>query len=246
MDSHSKFRLANDPSTETNILSSLALSDHSIIRASIAANPAACQKTLLSLVGDSDSDVIANLKGNSNCFSGNYNVTSCKDIILTLANIDDAEFILSLRKNEQLNNYVSKTSASLKDQQYWLENYKKRESIRTEFYFIIRDLEMKPLGTVRVYDLQGGSFCWGSWIVSPDAPRKTAIESALAVYEFAFYTLGFKQAHFDVRNENKKVIKFHNQMGSKETHKNDLDTFFVYTKEAYENKKGKYTSFFNC
>ncbi|WP_223866669.1 GNAT family N-acetyltransferase [Candidatus Enterovibrio escicola] len=163
--------------------------------------------------------------------------------MLTVANVDDAKFILSLRLNKSLNNFVSETSTDLLTQQKWLIDYKKREDLRSEFYFIIKDLNMNPLGTVRIYDFKKNSFCWGSWMVSPNAPRKTAIESALCVYEFTFYTLGFKQSHFNVRNENKKVIKFHERMGAEIVCNDTLNTFFIYKKELYEHTRNKYISF---
>jgi len=145
--------------------------------------------------------------------------------------------------NSNLNEFVSKVEGDLSKQKEWLVNYKKREEKREEFYFIIKDLDYKPLGTVRVYDFKSGSFCWGSWMVNPNSPRKTAIESALAVYEFAFYTLGFSQCHFDVRNDNVKVINFHKRMGATEIKSNDLDTFFIFTKSQYEETKPRYSAF---
>lgn len=214
MDSHKIFRLANDPLTSSDVLYELAKSDREEIRASVAANPSSNQKTLLALTGDTSTHVIENLMENSNRFQGDIKFATCKNIVLTLAEMNDAEFILSLRQSELLNRYVSQVSPDIDAQRKWLKTYKKREAIRAEFYFIIRDRNMSPLGTVRLYDFQRGSFCWGSWIVKPDAPMKTATESALSVYEFAFYTLGFKKAHFDVRNENEKVIKFHTRMGA--------------------------------
>ena len=174
----------------------------------------------------------------------NQPIRSCKHVILTLATVHDAEFILSLRQNTALNRFVSHVSPSLYAQKKWLEEYKSRELTGDEFYFIIRGPDMKPLGTVRIYDFKNDSFCWGSWMVASDAPRKTAIESALSIYEFAFYSLGFNQCHFDVRNENIKVIKFHNMMGAQETLCTDLDTFFIYSKENYEKIKHKYRSLF--
>ncbi len=45
-----------------------------------------------------------------------------------------------------------------------------------------------------------------------------------------FYTLGFKQSHCYIRNENKKVIKFHEKMGAEIVCNNTLNTFFIYKK----------------
>lgn len=76
-------------------------------------------------------------------FSGDLVISPCKNITLTLAVVDDAEFILSLRQNEKLNRHVSPVPPSLNCQKEWIMNYKKREAIRSEFYFIIRVLK-KP------------------------------------------------------------------------------------------------------
>ncbi len=45
----------------------------------------------------------------------NYQLES-KTIKLRLVEIDDAEYILSLRKNEKYNKYLSKVSSTLEDQ----------------------------------------------------------------------------------------------------------------------------------
>ena len=84
----------------------------------------------------------------------NQPIRSCKHVILTLATVHDAEFILSLRQNTELNRFVSHVSPSLFAQKKWLEEYKSRELTGDEFYFIIRGPDMKPLGTVRIYDFK--------------------------------------------------------------------------------------------
>ena len=181
-----------------------------------------------------------------NKFDGSsYEFTKTKLSKLVLANIEDAEFILSLRENPDLNKFISYVDSNIEKQTQWLVNYKKRECIRTKFYFIIKDINNEDLGTVRLYDFQTGSFCWGSWVVNPNAPRKTAIESALNVYEFAFNVLGFSQSHFDVRNENLKVIEFHKRMGAKVIKSDSLDTYFVFEKSAYEITRDTYNQFFH-
>lgn len=243
MDTHKAFRLANDPLTSPNVLSDLASSVHEEIRAGVAANPSSSKNTLLSLVGDKSQHVIDNLMKNCNKLKEGLIISPCKNTNLTLVETDDAEFILSLRNNDRLNRYVSQVSSDLNAQKKWIIDYKTREEIRAEFYFIVRDLNNHPFGTVRIYDFRNGSFCWGSWMIAPESPRKLAIESALSVYEFAFYTLKFDKSHFDVRNNNQKVIDFHKRMGASILYENELDTFFIYTKESYEKIKGKYAKF---
>ncbi|GAB0173489.1 hypothetical protein [Helicobacter trogontum] len=68
-------------------------------------------------------------------------------------------------------------------------NYKIRESLGQEYYFVIEG--SVPFGLVRLYDFVGESFCWGSFITTENAPFYVAIEAVCCVYEFAFYGLGF-------------------------------------------------------
>ncbi|MFA0557969.1 MULTISPECIES: GNAT family N-acetyltransferase [unclassified Vibrio] len=167
-----------------------------------------------------------------------------KTIYIKLATLDDAEFILSLRNNSQLNKHLSRTSADISSQKQWLSDYKKREDAKKEYYFIINRLDGVPIGTVRLYDFlnERNSFCWGSWILNSDKTRTSAIESALLVYEFAFKHLDFENCHFDVRKDNKSVIRFHEKFGAKIVSESEFDYYFEYSKPCYntffnENKK---------
>lgn len=182
---------------------------------------------------------------NKHSFSiNNLEVTVCKHTKLRLATVEDSEFILSLRLDNSLNKYLPTVDNDIKKQNQWLASYKEREKNRAEFYFIITSSYDVPLGAVRLYDFKGDSFCWGSWIVHQDAPNYTAIESALSVYEFAFYQLGFQQSHFDVRKGNLKVVKFHRGFGAKEI-SSDIDNFyFNISRDDYEKTKNKYRKFF--
>jgi RimJ/RimL family protein N-acetyltransferase len=166
-----------------------------------------------------------------------------KSICLRYAEPSDAEFILSLRQDEQLNQFISKTAADLDQQVGWLTGYKERERMGSEHYFIIQLLDGSSVGTVRLYDYRGDSFCWGSWLIKPDAPSYVAIESAINVYEFAFYSLGFKQSHFDVRRGNERVIAFHQRFGAHIIHSDERDHFFIYDRETYEHVRQKYRKF---
>jgi RimJ/RimL family protein N-acetyltransferase len=84
----------------------------------------------------------------------------------------------------------------------------------------------EPLGSVRLYDPQGDSFCWGSWILKDGAPQSAAIESALIVYSYAVDHLGFKEAHFDVRKGNESVWRFHERFGAKRFAETDQDYLY--------------------
>ena len=123
----------------------------------------------------------------------------------------DASFIFSLRHDPARNRHMSATSPVLDDQRQWLRQYAASQG---QAYFIIETLaDAVPLGTVRLYDAQGDSFCWGSWMLIPEAPPFAAIESALRVYRYAL-ELGFSAAHFEVQEGNLPVSRFHENFGA--------------------------------
>ena len=165
---------------------------------------------------------------------------SGKNINLRTVEIEDAEFIYNMRQNQNKTKYLSKVTGTVESQKEWIKNYKQREKDKKEFYFLIESKNSEKLGLVRMYDFNNDSFCWGSWLIKENAPKTTAIESALQIYEFGFYKLGFERSHFDVRKENNKVVSFHQRFGAKIIDEDSLDYFFNFEKSDYEIIKQKY------
>ena len=139
-------------------------------------------------------------------------------LLLRNAGPDDAAFIWQLRRNAARNAYMSPTSAELADQQAWLARYAQDDA--QAYFLITQQASGEPLGTVRLYDAQGQSFCWGSWMMVPGAPATAAMESALIVYHYAL-SLGFRAAHFEVHAANAPVRRFHERFGAKCTGQRD-------------------------
>lgn len=169
-----------------------------------------------------------------------------RTIHFQLVNEHNAEFILSLRTNDELNKYISKTNSSIQEQKRWIRSYKTRENRSDEFYFVIyRNDNNIPIGTVRLYDFRHDkkSFCWGSWVLNENKTKYSAIESAFLVYRFAFETLGFERSHFDVRKGNDRVISFHQKIGARIVSENGLDLFFEVIKSDVVESERKFSRF---
>lgn len=166
-----------------------------------------------------------------------------KNIQFRLVEETDANFILMLRLDESKSKFISKVDHDIQKQIEWIREYKTRENNKTEYYFIIEDKNGERHGCVRLYDFRGDSFCWGSWILRNGSPSYMAIESALLVYEYAFFSLCFKKSHFDVRKGNDKVIAFHTRFGAKIVNEDQLDFYFIFTKEDYKKTKIKYIKY---
>lgn len=166
-----------------------------------------------------------------------------KNINLRTVTIEDAEFILSLRLDSGKNKFISKVDNDIDMQVKWIENYKKRELQKIEYYFVIENNTKDSLGVVRLYDFKNDSFSWGSWIIKSGSPPHASIESALLIYEFSFNHLCFNSSHFDVRKENIKVIDFHKRLGANIISDDKLNYYFKYNKSDYESIKSKYKKY---
>lgn len=174
----------------------------------------------------------------------NLNLTS-KTLTLRFAQVDDADYILSLRQNEKYNTHLSPVNNNIQNQKKWLIEYKKREEKLEEFYFIIQRNDGTKCGTIRVYDIVNNSFCWGSWILDQNKTKTAAIESALLIYQFGFDIMKYSRCHFDVRKDNNLVISFHEKFNAKKINEDELNYYF----EIYPNDimtiKNKYSRFTN-
>lgn len=160
-----------------------------------------------------------------------------KSIFLREVTIDDAEFIIKLRTDPEKSKHLSVTPNDIDKQKSFISSYLKSQA---DYYFIICDWSRCPLGTIRIYDVRDDSFCWGSWILSKDAPSNAAIESALLIYDFAFFSLHYPESHFDVRKVNHRVVDFHKRFGACIVGEDDLNLYFEYSRDAYLNVREKY------
>jgi len=163
---------------------------------------------------------------------------------LRLATESDSEFLLGLRLDPSRNQNISATSSDLSAQINWMRAYSARERAGQEAYFVI-EVDGHPQGSVRLYDYRptDDSFCWGSWIIRPGASPSTAYQSAILVYDLAFGSLRFARSHFDVRQANVSVWKFHEKMGARLVHEDSLDRFYVYGSEDYRQVRARLQKF---
>ncbi|EES4636298.1 GNAT family N-acetyltransferase, partial [Escherichia coli] len=99
-----------------------------------------------------------------------------KNTKLIPVEINDAEFIYSLRIDSRLNKHISTINGTVIEQAEWIEDYKKREENNEEFYFIIKRTDNdEKIGTIRLYNItKDDGFCWGSWILNDDKMKSSA------------------------------------------------------------------------
>lgn len=153
--------------------------------------------------------------------------------------LSDAEFILSLRTDENKSRFLSATKNDLEAQKAWLIEYAAADD---QAYFVI-EFNDEAIGTVRLYDARQDSFCWGSWILKDGRPRQGAMESALMVYSYAMDHLGFENSHFEVRKGNERVWQFHERFGAIRVSETEDSYCYSLSLDAIRNSLGRYKKF---
>ncbi|WP_298844432.1 GNAT family N-acetyltransferase [uncultured Roseobacter sp.] len=160
---------------------------------------------------------------------------------LRLAMPSDATYIHSLRVNPRYNTFLSTVSGTAEDQRAWIERYKTREALGTEYYYVIeRCSDATPCGLVRLYNIENKQFTWGSWILDENKPAKAALESAVLIYRIGFEHLGLSISRFDVRADNQRTLAFHDRFGARKTGSNEQDVFFEYSKTQFMRDRAKH------
>ncbi|HEY5592757.1 MAG TPA: GNAT family N-acetyltransferase [Paludibacter sp.] len=156
---------------------------------------------------------------------------------------EDADFILKLRNNPKLNRYLSPTSISVDDQIKWIINYKKKEKNEKEFYYVIFENGTKK-GLYRLYNINNVSFTIGSWLFDVCEDKQLPVITDLLMADIGYYELNKKVLLFDVRKENKKVIQYHALKNPLIYSDDELNNYYLLTKEHWDESKQNVLSFF--
>jgi RimJ/RimL family protein N-acetyltransferase len=152
----------------------------------------------------------------------------------------DAEFIVKLRTDPQLNQFLHITDNSIEKQKEWIREYKKRESEGTDYYFIFESSENEKWGVGRLYNIYDDIFTFGSWVFSSDAPMGISILGDIIVREIGFDTLGLNTCFFDVRKGNENVLKYHVTYIPIQINEDNLNFYFKIDKATFDKGKEKY------
>jgi RimJ/RimL family protein N-acetyltransferase len=165
-----------------------------------------------------------------------------KNINLHLVEIADAEFILNLRLKK--GEFLSATNPNLKEQENWIKSYKKREELKEEYYFIIKNKNGLKTGTIRLYDInyKTKTFTFGSFIVDREIEythKLSAFEAMNLIFDFAFEKLSLNNCFFDCRKNNHKANNFYIRFGAKIIKKDEIDYFYNFSIDDYHNLENK-------
>lgn len=158
---------------------------------------------------------------------------------LRLVEMEDASFILNLRTDQKKSKFLNKTNINLDQQISWMKEYKKREALDKEYYFIIEDNLNNKVGTYRLYNINNEQATPGSWIIIDGVELSVTIESVLLMYDFIFNRLNFKKINFDVMKGNKRVVRFHESYGSVCIYEDEDNKNYEFDSEQFPEMKTK-------
>lgn len=161
-----------------------------------------------------------------------------------LVNEGDAEYIVKLRSDPKLGMFLSVTQNDVEKQKNWIRDYKIREELCLDYYFIYF-YNGQRIGVNRIYNINGKTATSGSWICSPNLPFELPIITVVIIREIFFEILKLDIDLFDTRKGNKKVIKMHHLLGAHKIFENEVDVYHILTKEDFKISKPKFLKFIN-
>jgi hypothetical protein len=150
-----------------------------------------------------------------------------------LVEVEDASFILSLRLDAKLGRFLSKTEEDIVRQEEWIREYKQREADHTEFYYIFENNEHQKYGVYRIYNFDITSYEAGSWLFIEKSPNGLSILADLCVRDIAFTKYSFEYCRFEVRKENKAVVRYHQKFQPKLIGEDSLNYYYMLSKDNY-------------
>jgi len=164
------------------------------------------------------------------------------NLILRLIRLDDADYVHGLRTNPNYNRHLSEVRGTADDQRRWIEAYKEREVELRELYYVIERRDGIRCGLVRMYDIGGESFTWGSWILDHNKTPKAALESAMLSFAVGFDVLQMGEARVDVRLGNSRAIAVYQRLGMVELRRDDRDIYYAYSRTRFTADRAGYLS----
>jgi acetyltransferase-like isoleucine patch superfamily enzyme/RimJ/RimL family protein N-acetyltransferase len=160
-------------------------------------------------------------------------------IVLRTVEVEDAGFILKLRTDVKLSQYISYTEPNIDNQIKWIQNYKSREAAGLEYYYIAEDKAGNKYGTIRIYNFDDKSFEIGSWLFIADSPLGMAIKAQFIGFETGFNLLNAEYCRLEVRRKNEQVIRYMKGFTTFDVNEDDLNYYYKLTKENYCKRKGE-------
>jgi len=149
-----------------------------------------------------------------------------------LVNEADARFIIELRTRPEVGDFLHSTSNNIDGQKDWIRNYKKREQIGSEYYFVYEKNGI-PFGVNRVYNISNGEGTTGSWICAKNTNPIDTLATVVLLYDIVFNEIKLTKAFFNSNKNNNSALKVNHAIGGDYLYESDTDVFFELRPEKY-------------
>ena len=125
--------------------------------------------------------------------------------------VEDAEFILSLRTDPKYSRYINDTENDLDIQIEWI---KQQQSKPSDYYFMIRDINNNPKGVISLYNFdKDRKNAEMGRLICPKSPVQL-YESFILICIFGFEILGLKRMFYRMSPNNAETIAVTRKFGA--------------------------------
>ena len=120
----------------------------------------------------------------------------------------DAEFLLSVRNDPRISEYLPPLDVSVEQQRQWIS---KQRGDKDSYYFLMATPDGGKIGSISVYDIKGGTAETGRFCSIGDPASN--VEAAILLTDFCFDVLDLQSIHIWVYEGNKPVLKLNEGLG---------------------------------
>lgn len=136
-------------------------------------------------------------------------VISGELVDLKAAEIDDAQFTLSIRQDPEITKHLPRIDITLEQQRQWIKSQREKEN---GYFFVVWDKQGNRLGTIGIYDIVGNTGEGGRLALYGDPFQK--IEAGLLMSEFEFEILHLEHIIGWVEADNAPAIRWNKWFGA--------------------------------
>lgn len=150
----------------------------------------------------------------------------------------DAQFILDLRTSPKHSRFLSATDNDLNKQIDWIREYKKREALENEYYFVF-SMSHHPYAVSRIYNIRDKYCTGGSWACEEGTDMRLSVLSSIISRDIIFEHLQLEEDHFEVRKKNRQVQKLHELLGAVKIGEDEIEIKYILKKDVYFSNRDK-------
>ena len=132
-------------------------------------------------------------------------------VILRSCEESDAEFTRDIRKAPEFSRFLPVIDNTVEQQKEWI---RKQRTKNGDYFFVVWDKEGNRIGTISIYDVNGGRAESGRLAIKGSNPFQ-GIEAQILSFRFAFGVLELECIDGYIYADNARAIRFNKQFGGR-------------------------------